>query len=203
MTSHHAVLFSNDDPLTHTPPGYNTLSNQDQLRQSQFGIQDARKLIETAHRRPDGINNGRTILVATEFITEEAQQALLKILEEPPLSTTFVFVIPEGYSLLPTLESRFERTTHLTESRSSQAFTAFISASHKERFELIEESLKRKDTVWQTAIRKGLIADLRNNRVYNKTTNRELEYVARVLLTRGASNKFLLDHLALTLPLKQ
>lgn len=204
MTSHHAVLFSCNNPLTYTPPDYETLTTENQLRMPQFGINDARKLIETAHRRPDRTDICRTILVATEFITEDAQQALLKILEEPPLSTKFLFIIPEGYTLLPTLESRFERATHMIEHQTSEVFTTFLAASYKERFELIEDSVKKKAVIWQTDIKKGLVTTLQSSdRVCDEATIRELEYVARLLLTRGASNKFLLDHLALLLPLKQ
>jgi hypothetical protein len=172
-----------------------------QYRLPQFGIDDARRLISDAYRRPDGDALEKVLIVATEFITEEAQQALLKIIEEPPLSTRFIFVIPQGYSFLSTLESRFERVQGRKEERNTHTFAEFKSVTYSERLALIEQAVKNKDHDWQSNIKYGLVqyvifeSDDLSTRVL-----KELEYVVRLLLTRGASNKFLLEHLALTLP---
>lgn len=201
MSPHHAVLFSASEPLVVSIDGYETIAVHNQYRQAQFGIDDVRALISVAYRRPEGAEVERLLLVATEFITEEAQQALLKLIEEPPVSTRFIFVLPEGYSLLPTLESRFERAGSLGGSAVSTAFADFIKAPLANRLTLIEEHLKRKDHSWQAEIKKGLLGYL-NDRPKSLPASvlSELEYVSRLLLTRGASNKFLLEHLALTLP---
>jgi DNA polymerase III delta prime subunit len=200
MTTHHAVLFCSENPLTCSVADFYTTAPQDEYRQAQFGIDDVRTLIAHAHRRPDGEDDMRTLLVATEFITEEAQQALLKIVEEPPLSTEFVFVIPEGYSFLPTLESRFDRRGSLSDGVGDQTFSEFLELSHKDRLALIDEVTKKKDHVWHARLKKGLIEYLKDNSTKLPTeTLRELEYVSRLLLTRGASNKMLFEHLSLVL----
>jgi hypothetical protein len=200
MTKHHAVLFCSESPLTCSVAEFYTTTPQDEYRQTQFGIDDVRTLISHAYRRPDGNDETRTLLVATEFVTEEAQQALLKIIEEPPLSTAFVFVIPEGYSFLPTLESRFERLGSLGGAETDSVFSEFCELSHRDRLALIEEATKKKDHVWQAKLKKGLIVYLKENAAKLPfPVVRELEYVTRLLLTRGASNKMLLEHLALTL----
>lgn len=201
MTSHHAVLFSATSPLSVSVDEYFEVLSSNQYRQPQFGIDDVRRLISSAYRRPDGDSETQTLLVATEFITEEAQQALLKLIEEPPLSTRFVFVIPEGYNFLATLESRFERLGTVGEEGPDDSFAAFKNMSYAERLATIEESVKKKNLTWQSAVKKGLIAYLKNEATkIPKEKLSELEYVTRLLLTRGASNKFLLEHLALTLP---
>lgn len=46
------------------------------------------------------------ILQDSQDLTEEASNALLKILEEPPASNLFVLLAPEPYSLMPTIVSR-------------------------------------------------------------------------------------------------
>jgi hypothetical protein len=158
-------------------------------------------LIADAHRRPDGEAVEKILIVATEFITEEAQQALLKIIEEPPLSTRFIFVIPSGYSFLPTLESRFERVETKGDERGMVVFSEFKKAPYSARLELIEQSIKNKDLTWQADIKHGLLHYLTYEcDSQSAQTLKELEYIVRLLLTRGASNKFLLEHLALTLP---
>lgn len=46
------------------------------------------------------------IIEDSQDLTEEASNALLKILEEPPASNLFLLLAPEPYSLLPTIVSR-------------------------------------------------------------------------------------------------
>jgi DNA polymerase III, delta subunit len=201
MSTHHAVLISAPMPLVYTQSEFLEVPASDQYRLLQFGIEDVRRLINDAYRRPNGEAKQRILVVATEFITEEAQQALLKIIEEPPLSTRFFFVIPFGYTFLPTLESRFERVHAHEESRDTHVFLDFKTAPYSNRLSLIEQSVKDKNHAWQADIKYGLMSYLLKSRdILTVTQLKELEYVVRVLLTRGASNKFLLEHLALTLP---
>jgi hypothetical protein len=198
MVSHHAVLYSVAQPLSYAYEGEPEVV----FKQPQFGIDLARALIETAYRRPAEGSSERLVVVATEFITEEAQQALLKIIEEPPVSTKFVFILRDGYTLLPTLESRFFRQSSEVscDGGEGEVFQTFMTLSYRERLSLIEESIKKKDDTWQKALKQGLVQYLKTNRGTLPTVQlKELEYCARLLLTRGVSNKFLFEHLALVL----
>lgn len=161
-----------------------------------FGIDDARELVRLAYQRPS-VGERQVLVVCTNFITHEAQNALLKLLEEPPQSTQFLFVLPPDFLLLPTLASRFQTRLSLQEAVSIADFTHFVSLSYQERISLIESKLKQSDMLWQRAIKLGLIAYLTNSRNQSLTA---LEYVARTVLTRGASNKMLFEQLALTIP---
>ncbi len=68
-----------------------------------FGIDDARALCSRASMKS---SSGQALyIVATASMTTEAQQALLKLFEEPQVGDVFVLVIPHG-SVLPTLRSR-------------------------------------------------------------------------------------------------
>jgi DNA polymerase III delta prime subunit len=49
------------------------------------------------------------ILDEVEFLTTEAQNALLKITEEPPASSLIIFISSDPESLLPTIMSRIEK----------------------------------------------------------------------------------------------
>jgi DNA polymerase III delta prime subunit len=154
---------------------------------------------------PDNGAEERVLVVATQFVTEEAQQALLKIIEEPPASTRFIFIIPSGYSFLPTLESRFERAEIKETQGATEDFTVFLNSSLAERLSAIELATKNKNLPWQTAIKNGLLNYLQNIDATKAPLEKlqDLEYVSRLLLTRGASNKFLLEQLALTLQIRQ
>lgn len=163
-----------------------------------FGIDDARRLVEIANNCPANATV-QTLVIRTDFITLEAQNALLKILEEPPASTQFVFVIQEAFQVLPTLASRFSeiQVTKSSGDNVTVEFEELLNSSYAERLEMIDKNLKAKNTAWQHAIKQGL---LQYAKKCHSDILSELEYVARFLLTRGASNKFLLEHLALTLP---
>jgi DNA polymerase III delta prime subunit len=202
MSFHHALLQRVDLPLLYVVNTPDFIGIETRFCVPQFGIGNVRQLISDAYRRPEGEETKRVILVATEFITEEAQQALLKIIEEPPVSTRFIFVIPTGYPLLPTLESRFEVAiaSNTTEQSVSEAFKVFLNSSYSERLRQIEEAIKQKNSTWQAEMKAGVITYLNaRQRVEVVGSLEDLEYVARHLLTRGASNKMLLEHLALVL----
>jgi len=73
-----------------------------------------------------------------------------------------------------------------------------LQEDYKGRLIAIEKSTKSKDTVWQRSIKNGLIEYLTTTKKKMDSLS-NLEYVSRTLLTRGASNKMLLEHAALML----
>ncbi len=169
---------------------------------NRFGIQDARDLVKRAYNRPSE-ESTQCLVVRSDFITHEAQNALLKIIEEPPLSTRFIFILPEGFSILPTLMSRFQivKIPEFSLGKESNIeFYTFLSQCYKDRLTAIEKATKQKDVDWQQSIKRGLIQYIKNIKPSSQSYLFELEFVARKLLTRGASNKMLLEHMSLILP---
>lgn len=73
---------------------------------STFTIDEARKLKADAETRPIGKTGKRVFVLQIDTITSEAQNALLKLLEEPPQSSMFFLIVPEIRILLPTVRSR-------------------------------------------------------------------------------------------------
>ncbi|OGG77012.1 hypothetical protein A3B35_01530 [Candidatus Kaiserbacteria bacterium RIFCSPLOWO2_01_FULL_54_24] len=71
-----------------------------------FGIDEARELRERASLR--ALGKRRIFIIAAPDLNREAQNALLKTLEEPPGNALFFFVLPSPESLLPTLRSRVQ-----------------------------------------------------------------------------------------------
>lgn len=72
---------------------------------AQLSVDDARRIQERASRSAAG-GNGKAIVVSALRFFHEAQNALLKIFEEPPPGATFVLIVPRAGALLPTLRSR-------------------------------------------------------------------------------------------------
>ncbi|MBI4880088.1 MAG: AAA family ATPase [Planctomycetes bacterium] len=71
-----------------------------------IGIGQVRALLETLHRKAER-SRGRAVIVdESERLTAEAQNALLKTLEEPPPGALLVLVTAVAERLLPTVRSR-------------------------------------------------------------------------------------------------
>ncbi|RKZ21730.1 hypothetical protein DRQ16_03230, partial [bacterium] len=69
-------------------------------------IDTIRELIEQAYLTPYTGKYKIFILLEAHRMTEEAQNAFLKVLEEPSSTTVFVLITPEPGGLLPTVRSR-------------------------------------------------------------------------------------------------
>ncbi len=111
MLTHHAYFIEGAlnqfDALVHTLRESEGFAPHDPgfapQQFEKFGIDEARELIATASLKNTG---GRTLFVlGVGSMTSEAQQALLKLFEEPQQGTQFVLLLPHG-TLLPTLRSR-------------------------------------------------------------------------------------------------
>jgi hypothetical protein len=197
--SHHATLIRNNSVSSVDLSQHAATSDVVDQHIEKFGIDDARALVRAAHSRPTQ-HDELLLIIRTDFITHESQNALLKVLEEPPVTTKFIFVVPPDFALLATLQSRFstEFTQAATAHETNDIFQEFLTSGYADRIISIEKAVKKKDSAWQRSIKQGLIAYISNETMVPKTL-KQLEYVARMLLTRGASNKMLFEHLALSL----
>lgn len=196
-------LFQTPDIANFTLSTSEPLETADSFYLS-FGIDDARDLIGRAHHRPF-VGARQRLIVRTNFITLEAQNALLKLVEEPPEGTELVFVVPPDFSVIATLQSRLIITSDETgDSKADDSiFTDFLHENYARRFALIESALKQKDLKWPRAMKQGLINYLQNNLKDHSTESvLRLNQVVGLLLTRGASNKLLLEEVALSLPIR-
>ncbi len=168
-----------------------------------FGIEESRWLIEAAALKSAV---GRSLFViGISSITTEAQQALLKLLEEPQWGTMFVLLVPHG-SLLPTVKSRTlqypEKLQPLGAKASEPA--SFLHSTGKARSDMIAQLLKD-DEGAKERVRdfvNGLEAEL-SKKMGDRKAREGLGDIAKVrdyLRDRSPSLKMLLEHLALSLP---
>ncbi len=68
-----------------------------------FKIEDAKEVIAEAYKSEE---NTKTLILGAKSFTIPAQNALLKILEEPPKNIVFVLLAPNKSTFLPTVRSR-------------------------------------------------------------------------------------------------
>jgi len=73
------------------------------------GIDAVRRIKSFLWQRPNRSSRRTVILDRSELLTDEAQNALLKITEEPPASSLLVLVVKEPEMLQATLRSRLQR----------------------------------------------------------------------------------------------
>ncbi len=198
--THHAILIRTNNPSTEIVETEELELVVDQTFEK-LTIDDVRFLKESVYRLPEEGYVRNCFVIRTPFVTVEAQHALLKILEEPPTVSRFVFVTVPALELLTTVQSRFHHQPIKIDITSTESFDDFLSSPLKNRLEMIEVKMKGKDLAWQEDMRQGVISYLRTNNALDKNTLVDIQFVASNLLKRGSSNKMLLDQLALSLPL--
>ncbi|RDU65744.1 DNA polymerase III subunit delta' [Helicobacter equorum] len=78
-------------------------------KELEFRIDDAREVIAQSYLASD---RERFLILMAPSYSIEAQNALLKILEEPPQNVHFVLIVPSKNALLPTILSRLHIHIH-------------------------------------------------------------------------------------------
>ena len=213
VASHHAFLYigSHDACLGQIPLAERSGVDAQVLIAEQWEIADARALCERAGSRPIA-GDKRSFVISCTQLTLEAQNALLKLFEEPPATAQFHLIVPRAEVLLPTLRSRVHLLYEEDESRSvpDEATTLFLNFSFRERMlkiaGLAKEKEKTKDTQPMRMLLRGIehaagfavLRDAQGNGVASFLS--DVLVVSTYSETRGASHKMLLEHLALSIP---
>lgn len=77
-----------------------------------FKIEDAKEVISEAYKSE---SQTKTLILGAKSFTIPAQNALLKILEEPPPNIAFILLAPNKSTFLPTVRSRLSLTQERSE----------------------------------------------------------------------------------------
>jgi len=136
----HAVIFPEIVKIVEDW-GVRTSGNPDfcSITVDSFKIEDARNLKSFTSER--GITRSKKVFVisANNFLLE-AQNALLKMFEEPAADTHFFLILPDAGVLIKTLASRFHYIAASGESESRDA-KKFVLLSKRERIDFLKELL--------------------------------------------------------------
>lgn len=195
---HHATLIRHAKPFEYQLEEGGTTLN---FSYDRIGVSEVKLITSSSQLRPT-VGVEQTFVIQTLFVTHEAQNALLKLFEEPPVGLVFVLVLPPAVKLLPTLLSRIGQEIHptLTES-SNQVWDEFLQATPTDRLAQIDAWQKTKEPQWLQSIVTG-VHSIKSADVPTATLS-AVQLVGERLTTRGASNKMLLEHLALIVPLRK
>jgi len=216
---HHAYLLIGGDSIrvelisilekkfkvaTHGNPDF------DAKQYENFTIDDARELKSLASLMPVNPGGKRIFIVTMNAITVEAQNALLKLLEEPAEYVHFFLIVPSAHLLLPTVRSRLSMIGNSGQSENESVGLAdakkFLTMMPPKRLEIIKslvEDITKEKKTKQDAI------DFLNNIqsvVYgskgSKSGKQALETIekARTYMNdRAPSLKMLLEYVALNI----
>ncbi|MDB4984267.1 MAG: putative polymerase delta subunit [Patescibacteria group bacterium] len=153
------------------------------------------------------VTESRVVILSFDRATTEAQNALLKSIEEPQVGTYFLILVPNADSLLPTIRSRAQMIAGDAIAGITRLdATDFLKSNLAGRFALVESFVKNKkdeenlskseviaflDHVEKNLWEKGnrdeqLFADIRKMREYANI--------------RGASHRVILDYIGMIAP---
>ncbi len=167
-----------------------------------FGVEESRELAAKAGSRAVA-SERRIFIIVTPTITSEAQNALLKTLEEPAGDALFFLVVPSPQTLLPTLRSRAQI---LDLGSSSQTLPVdpqeFLKAQPSERLDMLKPLLdKDEDDKRDLGNSIAFLAALEDELSHSPAKNAlglEAVYRARKYIAdKGSLAKALLEQVAL------
>lgn len=161
-------------------------------------IDETRTLTREASLMPV-VESFRDFIISCNAATNEAQNALLKLLEDPPAMSRFHVIVPHEDVLLPTVLSRLHYGEHVAgNTNSSEAATAFLQAPYAKRLEMVVHAAKEKDEEWFRSCLRGLEQAAEASE--DSGHIRDVILVQRYMGHHGASKKMLFEHLALSFP---
>ena len=170
-----------------------------------FGIDDVREIQSLESKRPSA-GEKKIFVLSMNTITREAQNALLKTLEEPTSGTHFFILMRSSETLLPTLLSRMH-VVGLPEKAPASAFAKqFLSSSAPERLALIEDIIASKNKSDALELVNRLESELYGGTDFVKDESvpteafEALRSVRSYLADQSSSVKILLEYLSVTLP---
>lgn len=219
--SHHAFLITGDTEsgtesarlLARESLGISVLPHPDVMEYTfaLLSVDDARELGRLAANAPVA-GDKKVFIISAGRIFHEAQNALLKLFEEPPAGTHLYLVLPHAGGLLPTLRSRL--VLHTATALRPDAARLFVDADQKERERIVTKIVERaksdKDDDKQEAradaqaLLSGLVRIV-HEAPRTRETLAFLEDATRfapILATRSAPLKQIFEHILFTFPTK-
>jgi DNA polymerase III delta prime subunit len=198
------------------------------IKSNQLSVEEAEKIILFNSQKSFGENGGgnKVALIEINGAGHQAQNALLKTLEEPYPNTYFLITISSASLLLPTIQSRvemhsvtdfFKKFNILSKvsdtTVSSKIVSDFLGSSLAERMEMVKEMVEEAGKSGEDDSSKlfQFLHDIeitlkgleksKLNRHLSKDELQTLINVREYFADGGASKKMLLEYLSLKLPI--
>jgi hypothetical protein len=175
-----------------------------------LSVEDARKVADMANGAPF-VGETKVVIICASRAYHEAQNALLKLFEEPPAGTFLFLIMPSLGGLLPTLRSRVQVLSSNEGPRRSlipEEAEAFLKASKEKRTAIIKKLTSGKDDEDKRANREEAIAILNGIEVAllrqgfegHVSALSDIATLRMHLYDRSAPVKMILEHVSLVIP---
>jgi len=117
---------------------------------SSLGIDVVREIKNFLWQKPIKSKKRTVIILGAEELTREAQNAILKIIEDPPKTALIILVATTPERLLPTITSRLQKV-HFT-TKPITAISKKLPSNNKANL-LAHRFLKANSTLWRTMVK--------------------------------------------------
>ncbi len=177
-----------------------------------LSVEDARRVAALAAQAPLA-GAHKALVVAASRAYHEAQNALLKLFEEPPAGTYLFLVLPTLGGLLPTLRSRIQilpRARQRLARTIPKAAEEFLKAGREKRVSIAKRLASGRDDEERRENRDEALAIVNGVEAmayhdgFTKSINMELlceiQKLRDCLHDRAAPVRIILEHLALVAP---
>ncbi len=172
-------------------------------------IDDTRE-VKTFHTtKPIGKSGKKIFILTMNGITIEAQNALLKLLEEPAEYAHFFLIISSSHLLLPTVKSRLKMLESVVEQESDETkreANKFLALNQPQRLEYIKAFMSEIDKEKKTKQDAIVFLNSLQSLVYEKdgvARGKEklesIDLARKYIYDRSPSVKMLLEYLALSI----
>ena len=207
---HHAHLLVGEPELVREDVftylqgvGYETEGNPDIWSgvYSTLTIDEARAIKDIAYVHPLQ-NDVRIFYIGAGSIPDEAQNALLKLFEEPSEKSKFFLCVPHRDILLVPLLSRLVDIAYQSshEQKAIVSVSAFLTSIPSERIELLKKVIESKDRMCAEAFLKDVEMYYHKKKIRDEKVYSILWDATKMLRGHNMSPKTILEHVALTLP---
>lgn len=179
------------------------------------GIEDIRKIQQKIFLKPIKSKTKAIVIQKAQSLTPEAQNALLKTLEEPPQNTLIILALENQNLLLPTILSRCKIIEVKSERKPKDlkflntSFLLFTKGSVCEKLKLAQDLTKNKETAlsWTEDIilylRGKIIEDIKRQEKILASLYldylRSFQKVHILIKTTNVSSRLILENLFLSL----
>lgn len=181
-------------------------------------IEQIHEFIRTTQLKPYSHKFKVGVIISAEKATREAQNALLKTLEEPPKNTFLILTASSQTKLLPTIVSRCQIIELAGKEKSridKRTIKTILNANIVKRYEMIEEMVKQKNKAQVAEEVNNLIETLlgyfrgrllKSHKDPQKSKNLfeiiKLIESTRLAIDKNVNLRLALENLMINLPLK-
>ncbi len=168
-------------------------------------IEDSRKLKDLHQNKPIA-GERKIFVVSANFITLKAQNAMLKLFEEPVGGTHFFMILPSVGGIIPTLKSRLLIINHGGAGETKIIAKDFLKANVGDRMDMAKELLESISNEEESKIEILNFFNALEREIFSTKARtsmdvlENLENMRQYASEQSPSLKMILEYLALSIP---